>query len=109
MSIKAIRLPSPDLITPFATKKAARMRSIKLSENPEKATLGVSTLNKTTATSARIEAVKIDRASIRTPNMAVIKIVNRCQVSGVRSQGTGKYQMIKPNIRVMILLIHLVF
>ena len=37
MSRKAIRLPNPDLITPFATKKAANIRTIKISEKTEKA------------------------------------------------------------------------
>ena len=103
MSKKAIRLPKPDLMTPFATKKAAKMSRIKLSENPEKARSGVRTLNRTTATNARTDAVKIESALIKTPRMAVIKMANKCQASGVRSQGMGRCQIIIPNTRVILL------
>ena len=82
------------------------MRRIKLSEKPEKACEGVSTRNRTTATNASIEAVKMDRASINTPMIAVIKMANSCQASGDRSQGMGRCQMITPSTPVMIRLIH---
>jgi len=100
-----MRLPNPDLMTPFATKKAANMSRIKLSEKPEKAFSGGRTRNKTTATKAITDAVKIESASSKTPMMAVIKIVNNCQESGVRSQGIGRYQIIIPNTKVIILFI----
>jgi hypothetical protein len=90
-------------MTPFATKKAARISSIKLSENPENAFSGVRTLNRTTATNARMDAVKIDRASIKTPMMAVIKMANKCQASGDKSQGMGRCQISIPHTRVMTL------
>ncbi|EAR00024.1 hypothetical protein FB2170_01582 [Maribacter sp. HTCC2170] len=106
MSRKAIRLPKPDLMIPFATKKAAKIRRIKLSEKPENAFSGGSTRNKTTATNAIIEAVKIERASSKTPMMAVKKIANKCQASGVRSQGMGRCQMMTPSSRVILLFTH---
>ena len=106
ISKKAIRLPNPDLITPFATKKAARMSSIMLSENPEKARSGGRTRSMTTATNAITDAVNIDRALIKTPMMAVIKMVNKCQASGDRSHGTGRCQIVIPTNRVIILFIH---
>jgi hypothetical protein len=93
------------LITPFATKKAAKISSIKLSEKPEKAFSGGSTRNITTATRARMEAVKMDKALINTPIMAVINTENKCQASDVRSQGIGKCQIIVPTTRVMVLFI----
>ena len=105
MSIKAILLPRPDLMTPFATKNAANMSSIKLSENPEKACSGVRTLSSTTATNARTDAVKIDKASIKTPMMAVMKMANNCQASGDKSHGIGRCQMITPSKKVIILFI----
>jgi hypothetical protein len=105
ISKKAIRLPRPDLITPFATKKAAKISSMKLSEKPEKAFSGVSTPNKTTATNARTDAVKIERASIKTPMMAVIKMANKYQAFGERSQGIGRCQIIIPNTSVITLFI----
>jgi hypothetical protein len=92
-------------MTPFATKKAAKMSSIRLSENPENARSGVRTLRITTATNARTEAVKIDRAFIRTPIMAVIKMANKCQASGDRSHGMGRCQIVIPTKRVIILFI----
>jgi hypothetical protein len=109
ISKKAIRLPKPDLITPFATKKAARMSNIKLSENPEKAFSGVRTLNNTTATRAITEAVKIDRPSIKTPMIAVINMANKCQASADKSQGMGRFQMVMPIRRVIILFIQRTF
>ena len=81
------------------------MSSIKLSENPEKARSGVRTLKRTTATKASTDAVKIDSASIKTPMIAVIKMVNKCQASGDKSHGTGRCQMIIPIKRVMPLFI----
>ena len=109
MSRKAIRLPNPDLMTPFATRKAANMRRIKLSEKPEKAISGGRTRNMTTATRAITDAVKIERASSKTPMMAVIKMANKCQASGVISHGMGRCQMIIPHTSVMILLIQRIF
>jgi hypothetical protein len=105
MSKKAIRLPNPDLMTPFATKKAAKMSSIMLSENPEKARSVGRTLKMTTATNARTDAVKIDRALNKTPIMAVIKMANKCQASGDKSHGTGRCQIVRPINRVIILFI----
>ena len=96
-------------MTPFATKKAANMRRIKLSEKPEKAISGGRTRNRTTATKAITDAVKIERASSKTPIMAVIKIVNNCQASGVISHGMGRFQITIPNPSVMILLIQRIF
>jgi hypothetical protein len=109
MSRKAIRLPRPDLMTPFATKKAANMSNIKLSENPENAVSGGKTLNMTTATSAIIEAVKIERASSNTPAIAVIKMANKCQASGVISHGMGRCQITTPKINVINLFIQRCF
>jgi hypothetical protein len=106
ISKKAMRLPRPDLITPLATKKAASMSRIKLSENPEKALSGGKTLNKTTATKAITDAVNIERASSKTPMIAVIKMVNKYHESGDRSQGIGRFQITIPNARVIPLFIH---
>jgi len=105
MSKKAIRLPNPDLMTPFATKKAAKMSRIMLSENPEKARSGGRTLRMTTATNARTDAVKIDRALIKTPMMAVMNMANKCQASVDKSHGTGRCQIVIPTNRMIILFI----
>ena len=59
----------------------------------------------TTATNARTDAVKIDNASIKTPMMAVIKMANKYQASGFKSQGMERCHMITPNTRVIILFI----
>lgn len=109
ISRKAIRLPRPDLITPFATRNAASISRIKLSEKPEKAFSGVRTPRITAATNARTDAVKIDNASIKTPRMAVIKIVNKYQEAGERSHGMGRCQIIIPITRVIILFIQRIF
>ena len=109
MSMNAMRLPSPDLITPLATRKAAKISSIKGSEKPENACCGVRTRVSTTATMARMEAVKMEKASSSTPTMAVMKIAKRCQASGDRPQGMGRCHTIRPNARVIARLTHRAF
>jgi len=81
------------------------MSRIKLSENPEYASFGVRTLSRTAATKAIIDAVNMEKASSKTPMIAVIKMANKCQASGVMSQGTGRCQITTPSITVSILFV----
>jgi len=104
MSKKAMRLPNPDLITPLETKNAAKINNIKLSEKPENAVSTGSTWRRTTATNAITDAVKMDIASSKTARIAVMKMANKCQASGDKSQGIGRFQMMNPNARVSTLL-----
>jgi hypothetical protein len=96
-------------MTPFATKNAAKIRRIKLSENPENAFSGGRTPISTTATKAITDAVKMETASNKTPNMAIVKIVNKCQASGVIFQGMGSCQRTTPIINTMMRFIQYVF
>ena len=52
-----------------------------------------------------MDAVNMEKASSKTPMIAVINMANKCQASGVMSQGTGRCHITTPSITVSILLV----